>query len=891
MMERQKFLAVVFCAALGGIALVPPAGGKLPPLLDRELFFGNPEIIAAQLSPDGQFIAFLKPWHGTRNIWVKGTFEPFSAARLLTAETKRPIPGFFWSQDSQFILFVKDNDGDENFNVWAVDPKAVPEPGQPAPTARNLTDLKGVRAVIYEVPKSKPDVIWVGLNDRDPSWHDLYRVHIATGEKELVYKNSDRIVGWEFDLEGQPRLASRILESGDSEILAFDGGQFKKVYGCSVLETCATLRFSKDKNKVYLLSNRGEDVNLVQLTLLDLASGEEEKVASDPLGRVDFSQAIFSERTDELVATVYLEDKPRVYFHDPAWAEMYAYLQKKFPGKIINISSMTRDEKFMLVTATADTEPGETYLFDREKKKLTFVYRIRERLPRKYLASVQPIRYRSSDGLEIPAYLTLPKGVPAKNLPLIVVPHGGPWARDFWGYSGMAQFLANRGYAVLQPNFRGSTGYGKAFLNAGNKQWGEKMQDDITWGVKYLVEKGIADPQRVGIMGGSYGGYATLAGVTFTPDLYAAAVDIVGPSNLITLLESIPPYWEAMRVIFHVRMGDPSTPEGKAQLEKQSPLNHVDKIKTPLMVVQGANDPRVKKSESDQIVVALRDKGFPVEYLLADDEGHGFARPVNQMAMYAAVEKFLAKHLGGRYQADMPSDVAKRLAELTVDVSKVEKPKKILVQKSPAVQAALVPGTWRYTLSFEAQGQSQTLQSEVSVQEKEQTWVVTETLKLPQGEATDTAEVAKADLTLVQRSVNQGPLSLTAQFVKDKVTATMTMAGQSKSFELALSGPVMADGPATGPTLVALTQQGEQSWTFYRVDLTRQQALPCQVTVLGEETVAWEGQSVAATKLEMVCGEGEDRFSFWVDRSRQLLLKASGQSARMGVTLHRTLLP
>ena len=263
---------------------------------------------------------------------------------------------------------------------------------------------------------------------------------------------------------------------------------------------------------------------------------------------------------------------------------------------------------------------------------------------------MKAIRYPSSDGLEIPAFLTLPKGVAAKNLPTIVVPHGGPWGRDSWGFNNLAQFLANRGYAVLQPNFRASTGYGKKFLNAGNKQWGDKMQDDITWGVKHLVAQGIADPKRVGIMGGSYGGYATLAGVAFTPDLYAAAVDIVGPSNLITLLESIPPYWEAGRMIFHERMGDPTTAEGKAQLQRQSPLNSAQKIKTPLLVAQGANDPRVKKAEAEQIVIALRDRGFPVEYILAPDEGHGFQRPVNSMALWAASEKFFAKHLGGRFQ-------------------------------------------------------------------------------------------------------------------------------------------------------------------------------------------------------------------------------------------------
>ena len=259
-----------------------------------------------------------------------------------------------------------------------------------------------------------------------------------------------------------------------------------------------------------------------------------------------------------------------------------------------------------------------------------------------------------------------------KNLPVVVFPHGGPWARDGWGYNSYAQFLANRGYAVLSPNFRSSTGYGKKFLNAGNNQWGEKMQDDLTWGVKYLIGEGIADSTKIGIMGGSYGGYATLAGVAFTPDVYACGVSIVGPSNLITLLNSIPPYWEAGRKIFHVRMGDPTNPEGKAQLERQSPLNSANKIKAALLVVQGANDPRVNKAESDQIVIALRDRGFPVEYIVAPDEGHGFARPVNNMAMLASAEKFLAKHLGGRYQESMKPEVSKRLGEITVDVASVK---------------------------------------------------------------------------------------------------------------------------------------------------------------------------------------------------------------------------
>ncbi|HLM61817.1 MAG TPA: S9 family peptidase, partial [Pyrinomonadaceae bacterium] len=423
---------------------------------------------------------------------------------------------------------------------------------------------------------------------------------------------------------------------------------------------------------------------------------------------VDFGGAVFSDVTDELIVTTYNDERVRLYWKDKAFEADYKWLQSKLPNMEISLGSKTRDENLWIVSAFSDTEPGETYLFDRKGKKLTKQYTIREKLPRAALSPMKPIRYKSSDGLEIPAYLTLPKGIPAKNLPLVVVPHGGPWARDAWGYNSFAQFLANRGYAVLLPNFRGSTGYGKKFIDAGNNQWGDKMQDDITWGVKHLINEGIADPKRVGIMGGSYGGYAALAGVTYTPDLYAASVAIVAPSNLNTLLNSIPPYWEPIRQLFYKRMGDPNTAEGRAQLERQSPLNHVDKIKTPLLIVQGANDPRVKKSESDQIVIALRERKYPIEYILADDEGHGFQRPVNNMAMFAVGEKFLAKHLGGRFQESMSPEVEKRLKELTVDVKSVQMAKKADMNAAPTVNLG---GKW--TMTADAGGQKITINLEL----------------------------------------------------------------------------------------------------------------------------------------------------------------------------------
>ena len=667
-------LCAVLLAVVATVAVGQAVAGQ-PPLIDRELFFGDPEISGAQISPDGKFIAFIKPFKGTRNIWVKRTAEPFAKAKPITADMARPVRSYFWSRDGKYILFVQDKAGDENFNVYAVSPGEAPVAGGDVPAARNLTDMKGVRAFIYAVPRSEPDIIYVGLNERDKAWHDLYKVSISTGERTLLRQNTERITGWIFDVKDQLRLATRSAENGDTEVLRVDDKGFVKVYSCNVFETCGPVRYHKDGQRVYFTTNKGAGVDLIKLELFNPTTGKAEPVESDPLKRVDFGGARFSEVSDELIATSYDEERERVYWKDKAWEADYKLLQQKIPGQEVRFASGTKDEQVWLIVARSDTEPGETYLFDRRTKKLVPQYRIQEKLPREALAAVKPVRYKSSDDLEIPAFLTLPKGVAPKNLPAIILPHGGPWARDFWGFSSWSQFLANRGYAVLQPNFRGSTGYGKKFLDAGNLEWGDKMQDDVTWGAKYLIAEGIADPKRIGIMGASYGGYATLAGVTFTPDMYAAAVDIVGPSNLLTLLESFPPYWEVIRQLFYKRMGDPDTPEGKAQLVRQSPLTHAHKIKTPLLVVQGANDPRVTKREADQIVIALRERNYPVEYLVAPDEGHGFARPVNSMAVFADAEKFLAKYLGGRYQESMTPAVAERLKEITVDVKTVTLPK------------------------------------------------------------------------------------------------------------------------------------------------------------------------------------------------------------------------
>src|SRR5215216_2996820 len=549
-MKTRVLLCALSCIFL--LSASAAAQNGLPPLIDREILFGNPEIARATISPDGKFIAFLKPHKDTLNIWVKPADEPFANARLLTNEAKRPIRNFFWSRDGKFILFVNDQGGNENFNLYAVNPNEQPPSGAEVPVARNLTNSEKVRTVGYNVPRTEPDAVYVGMNDRDPAWHDLYKLKISTGERTLVRQNTERLTGWLFDNKDQLRLATRSTKRGDKEVLRVDAdGRFTKIYSCNLFETCSPIHFNKDNRRVYMISNKGESVDLTRLVLFDLETGKEEPVESDPMSRVDLEYAVFSDVTDELVYTVYVDDRQRFYFKDRTFADDYKFLQKKLRNKEISFDTSTKDEMTWLISAFSDTEPGEKYFFDRKSKKLELQYRIREKLPREALAQVRPVRYKSSDGLEIPAYLSLPRGLAPKNLPTILLPHGGPWARDRWGYDSMSQFLTNRGYAVLSPSFRGSTGYGKKFLDAGNLQWGDKMQDDLTSGAKYLIGQGISDPKRVGIMGASYGGYATLAGLTSTPDLYAVGVAIVAPSNLITLLDAIPAYWESERIRFY----------------------------------------------------------------------------------------------------------------------------------------------------------------------------------------------------------------------------------------------------------------------------------------------------------------------------------------------------
>ena len=881
-MKNYFFLPLfVFQFFLAAGTQAQSSKNQLPPLIDREIFFDDPEISGGQLSPDGKYLSFIKKFKGTRNIWVKLTGEPFEKARPLTDDTNRPIRQYFWSRDGKYILYAQDKGGNENYHIYAVDPSEKLKKGKEVPEARALTAGENVRALIYDVPKKYPDLIYVGLNERDPAWHDLYSIKISTGEKKLIRENKERISSWEFDLDGNLKLVVINPEIGGTDIMKIDGDTLVKIYSCNVFETCYPFKFSKDPNYFYMVTNKGEQLDLSILTKFNLASNSMEVVDQDPLKKVDFGGAVFSELNDKLVGTYYEDDKTRFYWTDKTYQEAYAFLSKEFPGKEIHITSKTANEQNWLVSVSSDIEPGSVYLFDLTAKKATLQYRPRPKLNTEYLAEMKVIKYRSSDGLEIPAYLTLPKGVVPQNLPPVVMPHGGPWARDFWGYNPYAQFFANRGYAVLQPNFRGSTGYGKKFLNAGNKEWGWLMQDDLTAGVDALSQEGTIDYRKVAIFGGSYGGYATLAGLTFTPDVYACGVSFVGPSNLVTLLNSIPPYWESFKKIMFERLGNPNKPDGLAQLKKQSPLFSANNIKVPLLVVQGANDPRVKKAESDQIVVACRELNLPVEYIVADDEGHGFARPVNNMAFVAAMEKFLAKHIGGRYQESMTGEVGKRLKEITVDVASVELPKEMeattLFLPPPVPDRDLAPETTNYKVTFEMANQKFDMELETKVEDGGEHWIVTDKLNSFMGEMTDQVKLLKKSLTPVERKVDQAGITMNFEYDKKSVKGAITGMGQKEEIAEELPGLLFADGAGAKNIIACLPLKKGYNTTFRNFDSQKKVVNVYALEVTGEEEITVPAGTFSTLKVEIKPANGDPgKRTVWVTNDqKRIVVKAS----------------
>ncbi|MFA7288118.1 MAG: S9 family peptidase [Melioribacteraceae bacterium] len=868
---------------------------KLPPIIDIELFFGDPQLSGGQLSPNGEFIAFRKPYKDVMNIWVKSISEPFENARPMTADTKRPVTSYFWSRDSKYILYSQDQGGDENFRVYAVDPKSVPESATGVPKAKDLTPLEKVRVYIMSVPKETPNEILIGLNDRDPQYHDVYKLNLTTGERTLLLKNEDKLAGFIPDWQGNISLAIRQTSDGGTELLKINGKELVPLLTVNNEESLGVEGFTPDNKKLYLNVNKGADVDLARLELIDLATGKIEVIESDPEKQVDLGGAVFSDITHEFVGTTYTGDRTRYYWKDKSYEKLFADLKKLLPDGEISLTSMTDDEQLLTVAVASDVDPGSVYLYDRKANKAELLYKSRPDLPTEHLAPMEPVRYTARDGVEIPAYLVVPKGLDAKNLPTIILPHGGPWARDYFGYNSLAQFLANRGYAVLSPNFRGSTGYGKKFLNLGNKQWGTgSMQHDLTDGVKYLVDKGIANPKEVVIMGGSYGGYATLAGVAFTPDLYAAGVSIVGPSNIITLLNSIPAYWEPMVKQFHVRVGNPNIPEERAMLEKQSPLNSAKNIKVPLLVIQGANDPRVKQAESDQIVATLRDLNRNVEYLLAKDEGHGYAGKLNRLAMFARIERFLAKNIdGGRFQEDIKPEIKSRLAELTVDIKDVKLPEvdKGAEEKAksgdlPEFNSAKIKtGKMNYKSSLSMMGQNIDFDFVREVKIDAGNLMVTDVANTPMGSMTDKYVIDAATLLPISRSTEQMgmeavKLDYTAKGVKGFM---MGMAGKSdvaKDFD----APTLSDGTNFELALASLPLAESYKTHLRYFDANGQSVKLVNAEVKAIEEVTIAGTKYKAFKVSVMELGGTSEDLYWISDTdqRQTLKSEISMPASMG---------
>lgn len=644
---RPVLLSLAFALAAAPVAAPVATWAAEPaaaPLIERTKLMGNPSRAAGRISPDGKWLSWIAPRDGVMNLWVAPRADP-SKAKPLTAEKLRPIRSYFWSPDSASLLFVNDKGGDENFLLYGVDVTTAAQ--------RTLTPFEKTRAQVLGVSNQVKDRIVVGVNNRDPKWHDAYSLDLKTGALTLLLKN-DGYAGFDVDEQLNIRLAAKSRTDGGTDYyrVANNVVDAKPTVGFGLDDSLTTspAGYTADGKTLYWIDSRGRDT--AALMAQDVASGEMKLIAQD--AKADISGALADPKTG--VVQAYSVDYLRRTWTplDPGIKGDLDFLQAQLKGDV-QVTSRSDADDLWTVTVDPVTSPAATWLYDRKAKALTKLFVGRPELEGAPLVPMFPREIKARDGLTLVSYLTLPPGSdadgdgkPEKPVPMVLMVHGGPWARDSYGYNGGHQWLANRGYAVLSVNYRGSTGFGKNFISAGNLEWAGKMHDDLIDAVNWAVKDGITTPKQVAIMGGSYGGYATLVGVTYTPETFACGVDIVGPSNLETLLKTIPPYWEAGKQQFYKRMGDPTTAEGVALLKDRSPLYRAGAITKPLLIGQGANDPRVNQAESDQIVSAMQAKKIPVTYVLFPDEGHGFARPVNNIAFNAVAEQFLKSCLGGR---------------------------------------------------------------------------------------------------------------------------------------------------------------------------------------------------------------------------------------------------
>jgi dipeptidyl aminopeptidase/acylaminoacyl peptidase len=652
---RMFVTGALLIGACGGSSPQPAkATLEAPPaLIPRAVLFGNPERSAPKLSPDGSHVAFSAPADGVLNVFVAPA-DDLSHPTQVTFDRARPVLSYDWSADGRYVLYLQDKAGDENFHLHRV--------GLDGKDAIDLTPGDKVRAQLLGVSYQKPGTIIVGLNARNPELHDVFEVDLATGTSKLEYENPG-YVGFVIDDALRVRMAQRMDPDGAVQVMAIDpNGKAKPQDRYEQVDALTTGVLAFDASGQHYYMNDSRDRDTGALFEVDATTGQRTLIAED--AKADAGEVLMHPTTGRVRAVRFERARMEWTIVDPAVAPDLAALAKLDDGDFF-IPSMSKDDRRWVVVYAGDDAPVHVYLWDRDAQKGSFLYATRPALEGLPLARMHPVAIAARDGLELTSYLTLPvnadpdgDGKASAPVPMVLLVHGGPWARVSWGYNPLVQLLANRGYAVLNLNFRGSTGFGKGFVNAGDKQWGKKMHDDLLDGVAWAVKQGVTRADTVCIMGGSYGGYATLAGLTLTPTTFKCGVDIVGPSNLETLLASVPPYWKPLLAMFKTRVGDPDTDEGKAILKRASPLTHVAAIARPLLIGQGANDPRVKRAESDQIVAAMQQKGLPVTYVLFPDEGHGFKRPENNLAFTAVAEAFLSVHLGGRVQPLSAADFA-----------------------------------------------------------------------------------------------------------------------------------------------------------------------------------------------------------------------------------------
>ncbi|QIB66713.1 S9 family peptidase [Kineobactrum salinum] len=613
-------------------------------LIDREVLLGNPTRFQGRVSPDGSMMSFRAPLDGVMNLWVAPAGE-IDAARPVTRNKGRGIPVHFWTLDSKHLLYIEDRNGDENFHIYRVNL----ESGE----VKDLSPYSEVKAQFIAQNEQHPGKAVIGMNDRDPRWHDAYLVDLDSGERELLATNAG-FASLHVDNDLAMRLATKQTEAGGLTVYTRENDSWRPLFEVPAEDYLSTriLGFNADNSAFYMVDSRGRDT--AALTLIDAVSGESRELAISP--EADISEVLLHPRTHEVIAVAINRHRRQWQALDDRYAADFERIREQARGDVQIMSTTLDGEQWTLFVGNSDASPVYS-VYNRGTRELTELFVTNTRLEGLPLAAKHDETIQARDGLELVSYLSLPVGSdpdgdgrPRRPVPMVLLVHGGPWARDTADYSEQVQWLANRGYAVLQVNFRGSTGFGKAFINAGNHEWGGKMHDDLIDAVNWAVEHRVAQPERIGIMGTSYGGYATLVGLTFTPDTFACGVDVVGPSNLNTLLASIPPYWEGILRTLVAAIGDPDSEEGRSLLTARSPLNRVDAIRRPLLMGQGANDPRVKQAESDQIVDAMGARDIPVTYALFPDEGHGFLKPENRLAFYAVAESFLGACLGGRVQ-------------------------------------------------------------------------------------------------------------------------------------------------------------------------------------------------------------------------------------------------